>query len=342
MSSVELFNQKLKKKRLLILFILFLLIIVSFVISMNLGQIYLTPTQLFKTILGFGTPKESMILLDFRLPRIVISLLIGVGLAVSGCILQGLSRNELADPGILGINNGAGFMIVIYISFFQFENLNHLIALPLAAFIGSALTAFLIYILSYRKNEGIEPTRLILVGVGISAAITGAMIIFTIRLRPDEFQFIAKWLSGNIWGKDWNFVLVLLPWILILVPLAFTKAKILDVLSLGEHLSIGLGLTIEKQRIYLLAIAVGLAASSVSVSGSIGFVGLISPHLARRLLGTNHTYVIPGAAMIGGLLVINADTVARMILQPAGIPTGIVVAIIGAPYFIYLLMKSKI
>jgi iron complex transport system permease protein len=340
--SIEQFNRQLTKKRLTILAILMAFILISFVVSINLGQIYLNPIQLFKTLFGYGTAKENMILFDFRLPRILMSILIGMGLAVAGCILQGLSRNELADPGILGINNGAGFMIVIYISYFQAENINHLMALPVAAFIGSALTAFLIYVFSYRKNEGIEPTRLILVGVGLAAAISGAMIIFTIRLRPEEFQFIVKWLSGNIWGKDWNFVLVLLPWIMVLLPLAFSKAKILDILTLGEKLSVGLGLNIEKERMYLLLIAVGLAASCVSVSGSIGFVGLVAPHLARRMLGTNHRFLIPGSAFIGALLVLNADTIARMILQPAGIPTGIVVAMIGAPYFIYLLSKVKI
>lgn len=340
--SIDQFTHQLNRRRIIILYILLFLIAISFIISINLGQIHLNPIQLFKTLFGYGTDKEQMILFDFRLPRIVISLLIGMGLAVSGCILQGLSRNELADPGILGINNGAGMMIVIYISFFQSTTINHLFALPIAAFVGSAITALLIYMISYRRNEGIEPTRLILVGVGLAAAISGAMIIFTIRLRPEEFQFIAKWLSGNIWGKDWNFVLALLPWVLILLPLAYRKAKVLDVMTLGENLSVGLGLRIEKERIILLIIAVALAAACVSVSGSIGFVGLIAPHLARKILGTNHKFLLPGSAMIGALLVLNSDTIARMVLQPAGIPTGIVVALIGAPYFVYLLSKTRI
>ncbi|WP_134698796.1 iron ABC transporter permease [Ammoniphilus sp. YIM 78166] len=339
--SIQQANQKLVKKRLRILAILLALILLSFVVSINLGQIYLDPVQLFKTLFGLGTAKEELILFEFRLPRIMISILIGMGLAVAGCILQGVSRNELADPGILGLNQGAGLMIVIYISFFQTQTVNHLIALPIAAFVGSAFTAFLVYVFSYRKNEGIDPTRMVLVGVGLAAAISGAMIIFTVRLRPEEFQFIAKWLSGHIWGKDWNFVLVLLPWILILLPLAYSKAKILDLLNLGDKLAVGLGLNIQRERIYLLLIAVGLAASCVSVSGMIAFVGLIAPHLARRLVGSNHAFLIPGSALIGALLVLNADTIARMILQPSGIPTGIVVAILGAPYFVYLLIRVK-
>lgn len=340
--NIEHFNRQISRRKVNILFVLAALILVSVVVSINFGQIYLNPVQLFKTLMGYGTDKENMILFDFRLPRIFISILIGMGLAVAGCILQGLSRNELADPGILGINSGAGIMIVIYISYFQSENISHLIALPAAAFIGSTLTAFFIYALSYRKHEGIEPTRLILVGIGIAAAISGTIIVFTIRLRPEEFQFMAKWLSGNIWGKDWDFVLVLLPWILVLLPLAFQKARILDILNLGDTFSIGLGIRMQKERIYLLLIAVGLAASCVSVSGSIGFVGLIAPHLARRIVGSNHIFLIPASALVGALLVLNADTIARMILQPAGIPTGIVVAVIGAPYFIYLLTKTRI
>ncbi|WP_050613742.1 FecCD family ABC transporter permease [Bacillus testis] len=341
MNMHELMRRRNRKKA-IYLAIFFVLIIVSILISVSLGQISLSPGQVIRTLFGNGNGQENLILFQMRMPRIVMAVLVGMGLAVSGCILQALTRNELADPGILGINNGAGIMIVVYLLFFQSESIQHLLALPFAAFIGSALTAVLLYLFSYRKNEGIDPSRLVLVGIGLSAAIAGVMIMFTIRLRPDEFQFMAKWLSGNIWGKTWDYVIVLLPWLIVLLPLSFVKARVLDALSFGKDLSSGLGVAVGKERILLLIFATALAASCVSVSGSIGFAGLIAPHLARRLVGTNHRYLLPASALVGALLVLNSDTIARMILQPSGIPTGIVVAVVGAPYFIYLLAKSRV
>ncbi|WP_392391596.1 FecCD family ABC transporter permease [Paenibacillus ihumii] len=321
--------------------ILCLLIVCAFIVSMNTGYIRLSPLDVARTLFGMGTEKQSLILFEFRLPRIVISVLIGAGLAVSGCILQGLSRNALADPGILGINAGAGLMVMLYISFYPTTSFRSIFLLPVLALIGSGLTAALIYALSYKRNEGISPTRLILTGIGVAAGISSAMIVLTLKLDPQKYQFMATWLAGSIWGSNWKFVLALLPWIIVLLPLVFSKARVMNVLNLGENSATGLGASVERERLLLLAAAVGLAGSSVAVSGGIGFVGLIAPHLARRLVGPKHELLLPASALTGALLVIVADTIGRLILQPSEIPTGIVVAVIGAPYFLYLLTKVK-
>ncbi|KLH97672.1 iron ABC transporter permease [Brevibacillus formosus] len=321
--------------------ILAILIFVAFIISMNTGYIRLSPSDLLMTLIGSGTDKQSLILFEFRLPRIVISLLIGAGLAVSGCIIQGISRNALAEPGILGINAGAGLMVMLFISFYPSTSAAPVFLLPVLALLGASVTAALIFALSYKRHKGLSPTRIVLTGIAVAAGMSAAMIVLTLKLSPDKYQFVATWLAGSIWGTNWKFVLSLLPWIAILIPYVFYKARVMNVLNLGEELAKGLGAPVAKEQLKLLAAAVGLAASCVAVSGGIGFVGLIGPHLARRLVGPKHEMLLPTSALTGALLVIVADTIGRWIMQPSEIPTGIVVAVIGAPYFLYLLARSK-
>jgi iron complex transport system permease protein len=211
----------------------------------------------------------------------------------------------------------------------------------MVAFVGAGLTAALIYALAYKRHQGISPMRLLLTGVAVAAGMSAAMIVLTLRLDPEKYQFVATWLAGSIWGTSWKFVLSLLPWIVILVPYVIYKARVMNVLNLGEQTAVGLGAAVTKEQFRLLAAAVGLAAASVAVSGGIGFVGLVGPHLARRLVGPKHQLMLPTSALLGSLLVITADTIGRWILQPSEIPTGIVVAVIGAPYFLYLLARTK-
>ncbi|MEK5238569.1 iron ABC transporter permease [Paenibacillus sp. FSL L8-0470] len=330
-----------RRRGLTILAVISALIVLVFIISVNTGYIRLTPMELLNTLLGKGTDKQELILFDFRLPRIVISVLIGAGLAVSGAVMQGVFRNDLADPGILGINAGAGLMVMLMVSFYPSTAAAPVYLLPLVAFVGAGLTAVLIYVLAYKRYQGISPIRLLLTGVAVAAGISAAMIVLTLRLDPDKYQFVATWLAGSIWGTSWKFVLSLLPWIVILLPYVIYKARVMNVLNLGEQTATGLGAAVTREQFKLLAAAVGLAASSVAVSGGIGFVGLVGPHLARRLVGPKHQLMLPASALLGSLLVITADTIGRWILQPSEIPTGIVVAVIGAPYFLYLLTRTK-
>ncbi len=290
-------QQKTRKKNFIIIATLLVLIFVTFVISMNTGVIKLTPLEVFKTLFGQGDAQQQLILFEFRLPRIVIAVLVGMGLAISGAILQGVSKNALADPGILGINAGAGLAVMLYISFFPTTKAAPVYLLPVLAFVGAGLTAVLIYSLSYKRHEGITPMRLILTGVAIAAGISSAMIVLTLRLSPENYQFVATWLAGSIWGSNWRFVLSLLPWLVILLPFVYAKSRVLNILNLGELTAVGLGASIERERRWLLAAAVGLAGASVSVSGGIGFVGLIAPHLARQLVGAKHQFLLPAAAL---------------------------------------------
>ncbi len=318
-----------------------MLLIISFIISMNTGYTRLSPLDTLRTLLGGGTDRESLILFEFRLPRIIISMLVGAGLALSGCIIQGISKNPLADPGLLGINAGAGLMVILYVMFFGTQSFLSVFTLPFLAFAGAGMTAVLIYTLALKKDEGIAPMGLILTGVAIQAGISALTTLLVVKLDEDKFNFVAAWQAGSIWGSNWRFVMVLLLWLLFLIPYVLYKARVLDVLNMGDDVACSLGAQVEGERRRLLAASVALAASCVAVSGSISFVGLIAPHLARRLVGPRHVILLPACALTGAVLVSAADTVARVIVQPAEIPAGIMVAIIGAPYFLYLLAKSR-
>jgi len=329
----------LKKQRIL-LCILLVLIMFTIIIGMGLGDAPLSYDRLIPTLLGHGTFKEEFVLFSIRLPRIIITLLAGMALSLSGAILQGITRNDLADPGIIGINSGAGVAISIFFLFLPIEAGSFVYMIPLVAFFGAILTACLIYVFSYNRNTGLQPVKLVLVGIGFSMALSGAMIVLISSAEREKVDFIAKWLAGNIWGTDWPFIWALLPWLAILIPFTLYKANRLNLLGLSEPVAIGVGVSIEKERIILLLTAVALAASAVSVTGGITFIGLMAPHIAKALVGPRNQLFIPLAILIGGWLLVLADTIGRNVIEPNGIPTGIIVALIGAPYFIYLLLRK--
>ncbi|WP_025027884.1 FecCD family ABC transporter permease [Caldalkalibacillus mannanilyticus] len=329
------------KKQRFILSVLLFLIASTVVIGMGMGYSSLSYDRLIPTLLGQGTFKENFVLFSIRLPRIIITLLSGMALALSGAILQGVTRNDLADPGILGINSGAGVSIVIFFLFFPINAGSFVYALPLVAFAGAFLTACVIYALSYSRSTGrLQPIRLVLIGVGLSISLSGVMIVLISSAERTKVDFIAKWLAGNIWGSDWPFIWAILPWLVLLIPITLYKANRLNILGLGEPIAIGVGLSIKKEQILFLLIAVALAASAVSVTGGIAFIGLMAPHIAKSLVGPRHQLFIPIAILIGGWLLLFADTIGRNLLDPDGIPAGIMVALIGAPYFMYLLLRK--
>lgn len=322
-----------------IVIVCIMLLVVSALISINTGYSKLPPADTLRTILGGGSESENLILFSFRLPRIVLSLLVGAGLAVSGCLLQGVARNPLADPGILGINAGAGLMVVLFVLFWGTQSSLAIFALPAFALVGASAAALLVYLFSYKKGEGSTPVRMVMAGIAVQAGLSALTTLLVIRLDDTQYGFVSSWQVGSIWGANWTFVLALLPWLCILVPAALRKARTLDVLGLGDETAIGLGVVVNKERGWLLLMAVALAGSCVSVSGSISFVGLMAPHMARRLVGPRHRISLPLCALLGALLVSVADTIARVIIQPSSLPTGVVVSVLGAPYFIYLLSR---
>lgn len=327
------------RRQKLIISLLFVLIALTIILSLGLGYSSVSYDRILPTLLGNGTFKEEFVLFSIRLPRIVVTLLAGMALAISGAILQGLTRNDLADPGIIGINSGAGVGVALFFLFFPIDAGSFTYLLPVVAFAGALLTAILLYIFSYQKGSGLQPIRLILVGIGFSMALSGAMIVLISSAEPEKVDFIASWLAGDIWGTDWPFIWAILPWLAVFIPYTLYKANRLNLLSLNDAVAIGVGLPIEKERLFLLLTAVALAASAVSVTGAVAFIGLMAPHLAKALIGPRNQLFLPIALLVGGWLLLFADTIGRNLLEPEGIPAGIMASLIGAPYFVYLLLR---
>ncbi|WP_026692943.1 FecCD family ABC transporter permease [Peribacillus kribbensis] len=313
------------------------------ILSLSLGAISIGPLEVLTAFLGKGTSQQELILYNFRLPAIVLAILVGLGMAASGTILQGITRNELADPGILGINAGSGTAVILYITFFQTAagSLTTMGAfiLPLIAFVGALLTGALIMLLSWKK--GMDSIRLILVGIGVNAGLSAIIIAQQLRLEPNDFVKAMVWLSGDLWATQWIYVGALLPWMLLLCVYTLFKAHTLNVLNLGSQVSLSLGISATRERIILLIAAAALAGLGVAAGGGIAFLGLIAPHIARRIVGPKHQRLLPAAALIGALVLVLADAIGKNLLTPTEIPAGLVVAVVSVPYFVILLMKSK-
>ena len=328
-----------KRQRRLI-FVLFGLILLTAAAGLGLGYSSLSYDRLVPTLFGRGTFKEEFVLFSIRLPRILITLLAGMALALSGTILQGVTRNDLADPGIIGINSGAGAGITVFFLFFPIQEGTFAYMLPVVAFAGAFAAAGLIYAFAYKRTTGLQPVSLVLTGVGVSMALSGLMIVLISSADRDKVNFIAKWLAGSIWGADWPFIWAIVPWLALLIPFTLYKASRLNLLGLSEPAATGVGVSVERERAILLIAAVALAAAAVSVTGGIAFIGLMAPHIARALIGPRHQLFIPLALLIGGWMLMLADTLGRNLAEPEGLAAGIVVAVIGAPYFMYLLLKK--
>ncbi|MBN1048923.1 iron ABC transporter permease [Clostridium botulinum] len=327
----------------LIIGVLMILIITTILVGLNMGSLAIEPSDVIKTLIGQGSKSHEIAIFKLRLPRIVIGILVGTALAIAGTILQGVTKNDLADSGILGINSGAALFVVIYIYIMNgniYDGISNMtiFTMPIVALSGAIFGAFLIYTLAWKN--GINSSRLLLIGIGINVAFTSILTIFQLRFTTQEFNRVMAWTSGSIWGASWKYVLAVLPFILIFTLLTMYKARYLDVLNLGDEVATGLGVEVEKERRKLIIYAVILAGVATSVAGSIAFLGLVAPHIARKLVGPKHKKLIPTAALVGSLILLIGDTIARNIIAPMELPVGIVVAIIGVPYFIYLMLSE--
>jgi iron complex transport system permease protein len=321
-----------------VLLVLGLVTLAAMVLNLGQGEYPIPPMEVLKTILGLPTlnPDYPFIVNTLRLPRTVVAFGVGVGLAISGTILQGLTRNPLADPGIIGVNAGASVAAVTLIVLFPNVPL---FALPVSAFGGALAVAILIYLLAWDK--GSSPMRLILMGVGI-ASVLGALT--TLMVTFGEINSVSQalvWLAGSVYGRSWENVRALLPWLAVFVPLSLVLSTQLNVLNLGDDIARGLGIKVEWQRGLLLLIGAAMAGAAVATAGTIGFVGLMAPHLGRQLVGPTHEGLIPIAALMGGLIVVLADWLGRVLFAPIELPCGVITAAVGAPYFLYLLIRNR-
>lgn len=316
------------------------LLIVTAIVSLQTGQLAIGPRAIGRLLIGQGQAQDALILVDFRMPRIIIAILVGFALAIAGEVLQSTTQNPLADTGFLGINAGAGVAVLLFITFAADQG-SQIFILPALALIGALVSAVVIVIGAYQKSVGITANRLLLTGVAVSTCFSALMVLLTLKLSPDNYQFVMTWLAGSIWGSSWPFIWALLPWLLVTLPYIFSKRQILDAFVLKPDNMRSLGIDFQKQRLYLIGAAVILAGASVSISGGIGFIGLITPHIARRIIGYKHRYQLLLTGLLGSCFLLVADTCGKLMSPTAEIPAGIIVALIGAPYFIYLLIKTK-
>ncbi len=308
------------------------------IVNIGVGEYPIPVRDVVRTLLGLSTGSEDyrFIVITLRLPRMLVAALVGVALGVSGTILQGLTRNPLADPGILGMSAGAGLVAVGLIVVVKTVPAG---VLPVATFSGAALIAGLIYLLAWRGGD--SPLRLILVGIGLSA-VCGALTTLAITFgNIYDVQRALIWLSGSVYGRSWNEFWPLLGWVGVGVPLALLLAGDLNALNLGDEVARGLGLSVALRRGLLLLIAVALAAATVAAAGTIGFIGLMVPHLGRRLVGPDHRGLLPTAGLLGALIVVAADLVGRTLFAPIELPCGLIIALIGAPFFLSLLWHQR-
>lgn len=323
-------------KAFLVFLLLFILSLLLFVAGLSVGSTMINPLLVIQQLLGMGNGEHAFVIETLRLPRMILSLLAGISLGVSGLILQGIVRNPLASPDIIGITGGASAAAVLYITFFSELSIKWI---PFVALIGAGIVSLMIYMLAWKK--GVTPIRLVLIGIGIQASM-GALVTMMIVLSPSYSTSEAYiWMTGSVYGANWNHVKSMLPWIIIFVPLSLLLSRKVDVQELGDDLALGLGSKVQTNRFVLLFVSVALAGSAVAFVGGIGFVGLIAPHIARKLVGRSFSSLVPVSALIGGMIVCLADVVARTAFLPSDLPAGVFVSGIGAPFFIYLLYRNR-
>ncbi|MDI6892850.1 MAG: iron chelate uptake ABC transporter family permease subunit [Actinomycetota bacterium] len=330
----------------------FLLILLggAIVLAASRGAVSIPPATTLRIILSkifnsnpsFGDhfPETyEVILFKVRFPRVVLAALVGIALATSGVVFQGIFKNPMADPYIIGVSSGAALGATLAAIVFKGFGLFGFSLIPLLAFIGAVLTSFAVYNLA-RVGTRVPVSTLLLSGIAIGAFLH-ALTSFVMVFGTKDLHFIIFWLMGGFSAKNWDHVRIMTPFLLIGLPLVFYYSRDLNVLLLGEERAQQLGIEVERLKKLLIAAASLLAAAAVAVSGIVGFVGLIIPHIVRLVTGPNHKILIPCSALFGASFVVFADLLARTIMPPLEIPVGIITALFGAPFFVYLLKKGK-
>jgi iron complex transport system permease protein len=289
--------------------------------------------------------RDRIIILDIRLPRAVLGMLVGASLAVSGVVMQGLFRNPLADPGLVGVSSGAslGAVLLIVLGSAVFGPLFALFgfyALPVAAFIGGLVTTLLLYRIATRGGQTSVAT-LLLAGIALGA-LTGAFTGVLIFMADDkQLRDVTFWGLGSLAGANWTKIAAAAPIILLSLAVTPFLARGLNAITLGEAAAFHMGIPVQRMKNIAIVSVAAATGASVAVSGGIGFVGIVVPHLLRLVIGPDHRYLVPASALLGGTLLILADMIARTIASPAELPIGIVTAFIGAPFFLWILLRGR-
>jgi ABC-type Fe3+-siderophore transport system permease subunit len=303
-------------------------------ISLTSGSLPIPLSEVLAVLCGHGEDLYRQILIDFRLPRLLVAGLAGMALAASGTLLQSAVRNPLGDPQVIGVTSGAGVgALLLMVALPQIS----ISWLPLAAIIGGVGAAAIVYSVSWRR--GLNPTILTLVGIAVAAAGAAIINILVIHAEMKAAPALA-WMAGSTYGRGWPEVWQLIPTVCILLPLGWWLGRRVDLLSFSDESATGLGLKVRRVRLYVAIVAVILASMAAANVGAVGFIGLLAPHAARMLVGANYRRAMVISALLGGVLLAAADWIGRIVIMPNDLPSGIVTALLGTPYLVFLMFKA--
>ncbi|WP_353856688.1 iron ABC transporter permease [Bacillus sp. Bos-x628] len=306
-------------------------------LSVSLGAANIHLHTVWEAVFHFDQHQTShQIIKELRLPRTVGAALVGAFLAISGAMMQGMTRNALASPEIMGVTNGSAFAIAIAFAFFPDQSSFTLI---LWSFVGAAFGASLVFGVGTLSKGGLTPVKLALAGTAVSAFLSS--ISSAIAIRFDVAQDMSFWYAGGVAGVNWNNIKVIIPVAILGFIIAMVLARSITVLSLGDELAKGLGQYTKAVKVLGILVVILLTGAAVSVAGSIGFIGLVIPHVTRFLVGVDYRWIIPCSAILGAVLLIYADIVARLVNAPFETPVGAITAIIGVPFFLYLARRER-
>ncbi|MFI3176310.1 MAG: iron ABC transporter permease [Eubacteriales bacterium] len=326
------------KKRILTILISILILFVVCIISIMLGSTKFTVVETLSVFTNSITEDAlaNQIIMNIRIPRLITGMFVGMNLGVAGVLLQGILRNPMASPNIIGVNAGAGFGAIIAMTILpQFAS-----SVPIFAFLGALSATITIYLLSCQNSAKSNPVYIVLAGIAVSnllSALTSALM----ALNTDALDITYSWLLGSLSGRTWSSVSIIIPYSIVGLTLALMISPKINIFGLGDEVASSLGVSVSIYRAFIMLIASILAGSAVSVAGTIGFVGLISPHIARLFIGNDHRFLVPLSAIFGGILLTLSDTVARTIFNPVELSVGIVTSVLGAPFFLWLLFNRK-
>ncbi|MGV2129844.1 FecCD family ABC transporter permease [Agrobacterium vitis] len=320
--------------------LLALILLLTFLMAASLafGDVSLGWQELYDVLMGTGRAQvqSEMIVWDLRLPRVLLALLVGVALALAGTISIAIMRNPLADPGVLGINSGAAAAAMAVIVLIRDPPVA---LLQVAGFLGASAMALAVFALAWRS--GTSSLRIILIGIGLSALASAGTTFLSAFGDIGDVQRALVWLAGSVYDANMVKVRMLALWLIVPIALTLLAARELDLIRFGDNSARSLGQPVDRIRGLMILLVTVLSGAAIAVSGLIGFVGLVAPHIARRLAGVSHARILPVAALVGACLVVAADLIGRVILAPAQLPAGIVTGFVGAPFFGYILWRRR-
>ncbi|WP_428305011.1 FecCD family ABC transporter permease [Lacipirellula sp.] len=317
-----------------------LLLTATFVVSLTLGVADVSWSQLPYLLFGGGDVGDQLVIFQIRMPRAAVAMLVGAGLAVAGTLLQGLSRNDLASPATVGVEAGSGLGLMLLIVVMPTVAARHPIFAPLASIAGALAIAALVFTLAYREGS-ILPARLLLVGIAVGYGIQAAMLMLSLRMNYVTYSHVLNWMSGSLSSADWSSARMLAIPLAAVALLAYGRAQVLNVMAIGDEAASSLGVAVHRERLTMIALAGLLTSLCAAVAGQIGFIGLVAPHLARKLVGGDYRAVIPVSGLCGALLLLLGDSLGRHFFRSVELPAGVFVGVLGGGYFLYLLATTK-